>query len=176
MIAKGMSQDHGLGTLAAGALSWHQPCRLLGRPVLLRGQLRVQRQAARDRPPPATKVVKVVNLNATRTPRATSAGQAMRMGGARSNLMPGASAMPKDVRLTPDGTQFLVADMLRDGIWVINARNRASSASSPPARVRMAFTPTAKAGGSSSATACGIAPDRRWPVLHGSMPACLPSC
>ena len=69
----------------------------------------------------ATKVVAVINLNATATPGATSPGAAMAMGGARSNLEPGASAMPQDVRLTPDGTRFLVADMLRNGIWVINA-------------------------------------------------------
>ena len=35
--------------------------------------------------------------------------------------MAGASAMPQDVRLTPDGTRFVVADMLRNGIWVIRA-------------------------------------------------------
>jgi len=69
----------------------------------------------------ATRVIKVLNLNNTRTARATGAGAAMRMGGARSNLNPGASAMPQDVRLTPDGTRFLVADMLRNGIWVISA-------------------------------------------------------
>ncbi|HXR67776.1 MAG TPA: YncE family protein, partial [Dermatophilaceae bacterium] len=72
----------------------------------------------------ATKVVKVINLNGTRTPGATSAHEAMRMGGPRSSLMPGASAMPQDVRLTPDGTRFLVADMLRNGIWVISARTQ----------------------------------------------------
>jgi YVTN family beta-propeller protein len=69
----------------------------------------------------ATKVIQVINLNDTSTPGATSAQAAMAMGGARSNLAPGASAMPQDVRLTPDGTRFLVADMLRNGIWVINA-------------------------------------------------------
>lgn len=72
----------------------------------------------------ATKVIKVINLNNTKTARATSVHQAMRMGGARSNLRPGASAMPQDIRLTPDGTRFLVADMLRNGIWVINARTQ----------------------------------------------------
>ena len=46
------------------------------------------------------------------------------MGGPRSSLRPGASAMPQDVRLTPDGARFLVADMLRNGIWVINAGSR----------------------------------------------------
>jgi DNA-binding beta-propeller fold protein YncE len=72
----------------------------------------------------ATKVVKVIDLNNTRTPRATTAGDAMRMGGPKSGLTPGASAMPQDVRLTPDGTRFLVADMLRNGIWVISASTR----------------------------------------------------
>ena len=69
----------------------------------------------------ATKVLKVIDLNGTATPGATSPQQAMAMGGAKSNLAAGASAMPQDVRLTPDGTRFLVADMLRNGIWVINA-------------------------------------------------------
>ena len=91
----------------------------------------------------ATRVIKVINLNDTKTPGATSAGEAMRMGGARSNLVPGASAMPQDVRLTPDGTRFLVADMLRNGIWVINA--------STPRIER--FIPTGKG-------AHGIYPDR----------------
>jgi YVTN family beta-propeller protein len=69
----------------------------------------------------ATTLIKVIDLNSTTTPGATSAQAAMQMGGPRSNLAPGASAMPQDVRLTPDGTRFLVADMLRNGIWVINA-------------------------------------------------------
>jgi YVTN family beta-propeller protein len=69
----------------------------------------------------ATRVVAVINLNNIPTPGATSVLAAMAMGGARSNLEPGASAMPQDVRLTPDGTRFLVADMLRNGVWVVNA-------------------------------------------------------
>jgi YVTN family beta-propeller protein len=69
----------------------------------------------------ATRVIKVINLNNIRTVGATGVGEAMRMGGPRSSLMPGASSMPQDVRLTPDGTRFLVADMLRNGIWVIKA-------------------------------------------------------
>jgi len=69
----------------------------------------------------ATKLLRVIDLNATKTPGATSVAEAMRMGGPKSGLTPGASAMPQDVRLTPDGTRFLVADMLRNGIWVINA-------------------------------------------------------
>jgi YVTN family beta-propeller protein len=71
----------------------------------------------------ATRVITVLDLNGTATPGATSVAEARAMGGARSNLVPGASAMPQDVRLTPDGTRFLVADMLRNGIWVISASN-----------------------------------------------------
>jgi YVTN family beta-propeller protein len=69
----------------------------------------------------ATKVRKVINLNSVHTPGATTPMQAMHMHGPQSGLRPGASAMPQDVRLTPDGTRFLAADMLRNGIWVINA-------------------------------------------------------
>ena len=91
----------------------------------------------------ATKLIKVIDLNATVTPGATSPQQAMSMGGAKSNLRPGASAMPQDVRLTPDGTRFLVADMLRNGVWVINARTQGIER----------FIPTGKG-------AHGIYPDR----------------
>jgi DNA-binding beta-propeller fold protein YncE len=70
----------------------------------------------------ATRVAKIIDLNRVATAGATSTRQAMHMGGPRSNLEPGASAMPQDVRLTPDGSRFLVADMLRNGIWVVNAR------------------------------------------------------
>ncbi|KQU68861.1 YncE family protein [Phycicoccus sp. Root101] len=71
----------------------------------------------------ATKVHKVIDLNAVRTPGATSPGEAMAMPGSPKNgLAPGASAMPQDVRLAPDGRHFLVADMLRNGVWVVDAR------------------------------------------------------
>ncbi|HQF04025.1 MAG TPA: YncE family protein, partial [Phycicoccus sp.] len=33
----------------------------------------------------------------------------------------GSSAMPQDVRLTPNGKYFLACDMLRNGVWVIDA-------------------------------------------------------
>jgi YVTN family beta-propeller protein len=72
----------------------------------------------------ATRVISVINLNNTKTPGASSAAEAILMGGPKSGLTPGASAMPQDVRLTPDGTRFVVADMLRNGIWVISARTR----------------------------------------------------
>jgi YVTN family beta-propeller protein len=70
----------------------------------------------------ATKVRKVIDLNAITTPGATSPGEAMSMPGSPKNgLRPGASSMPQDVRLSPDGQDFLVADMLRNGVWVVDA-------------------------------------------------------
>jgi YVTN family beta-propeller protein len=42
-------------------------------------------------------------------------------GSPKQGLAPGASAMPQDVRLTPDGRYFLAADMLRNGVWVVDA-------------------------------------------------------
>ena len=72
----------------------------------------------------ATRLIAVINLNGITTPGATSVAQAISMGGPKSGIQAGASAMPQDVRLTPDGTRFLVADMLRNGVWVINASTR----------------------------------------------------
>ncbi|MDQ1483432.1 MAG: hypothetical protein QOF35_1508 [Actinomycetota bacterium] len=72
----------------------------------------------------ATTLIKTIDLNSTKTPGATSVAEARHMGGPKSALSRGASAMPQDVRLTPDGTRFLVADMLRNGIWVIAARSQ----------------------------------------------------
>jgi YVTN family beta-propeller protein len=70
----------------------------------------------------ATKVLKVIDLNHIKTSGATSPAQAMQMPGSPKNgLRPGASAMPQDVRLTPDGRFFLAADMLRNGVWVVDA-------------------------------------------------------
>jgi YVTN family beta-propeller protein len=70
----------------------------------------------------ATKILKVIDLNHITTPGATSPADAMSMPGSPKNgLRPGASAMPQDVRLTPDGRWFLAADMLRNGVWVVDA-------------------------------------------------------
>jgi YVTN family beta-propeller protein len=69
----------------------------------------------------ATKVVRIVDLNHIRTPGATRPADARSMGGPAAMLAAGATSMPQDVRLSPDGRSFLVADMLRNGIWVIDA-------------------------------------------------------
>jgi len=75
----------------------------------------------------ATRLIRVIDLSSTKAPGATSAGM----------------AMPQDVRLTPDGTRFVVADMNRGGIWVISSLTQ---------RVER-FIPTGKG-------AHGIYPDR----------------
>jgi YVTN family beta-propeller protein len=70
----------------------------------------------------ATRVQTVIDLNKLRTPGATSPADARVMGGPSSSLEPGASAMPQDVRLSPDGRFLVVADMLRNGVWIIDTR------------------------------------------------------
>jgi YVTN family beta-propeller protein len=69
-------------------------------------------------------VAKVIDLNKIRTPGATKPSMARMMGGPAGSLEHGATAMPQDVRITADGGSFVVADMLRNGVWVINARTR----------------------------------------------------
>jgi len=73
----------------------------------------------------ATTLEKVIDLNAIQTPGATSPDMAHSMGGPTAGLEAGASAMPQDVRLSPDGKWLLAADMLRNGVWVINAQTMA---------------------------------------------------
>ena len=97
------------------------------------------------------RVTKVVDLNGTRTPGATDPMRAMHGGGPASNLQHGASAMPQDVRLAPDGQSFVVADMLRNGIWVVDASTFAIKR----------FLPTGKG-------AHGIYPSRDASVLYVS--------
>jgi YVTN family beta-propeller protein len=69
----------------------------------------------------ATRVLRMIDLNGIATPGATPPSMARRMGGPAAGLAVGASAMPQDVRLSPDGRWFLVADMLRNGVWAVDA-------------------------------------------------------
>ncbi|EWT03505.1 hypothetical protein N865_17445 [Intrasporangium oryzae NRRL B-24470] len=69
----------------------------------------------------ATRVRKVIDLNSITTPDATDPMMAGGMQGPRKGLARGASSMPQDVRLTPDGRWFMVADMLRNGVWFIDS-------------------------------------------------------
>jgi YVTN family beta-propeller protein len=72
-------------------------------------------------PADGSRVAKVVDLNGIRTPGATDPMKAMHGGGPAVELVHGASAMPQDVRLAPDGRTFVVADMLRNGLWLVDA-------------------------------------------------------
>jgi YVTN family beta-propeller protein len=69
-------------------------------------------------------VASVVDLNAVATPGGTDPQMARLMGGPAGSLDRGASAMPQDVRITDDGRTFLAADMLRNGVWVVDAATR----------------------------------------------------
>jgi YVTN family beta-propeller protein len=72
-------------------------------------------------PADGSKVRAVIDLNATPTPGASDPMAAMRGGGPAEYNDPGTTAMPQDVRLTPDGSTFVVADMLRNGLWLVDA-------------------------------------------------------
>jgi YVTN family beta-propeller protein len=102
-------------------------------------------------PAGGAKVAKVIDLNAIKTKGGTDPMVAMHGGGPAEYLDPNASSMPQDVRLTPDGRTFVVADMLRNGVWQIDASTFA---------VR-SFLPTGKG-------AHGIYPSRNGAELYVS--------
>jgi YVTN family beta-propeller protein len=102
-------------------------------------------------PASGARVTKVIDLNRIRTLGATDPMTAMHGGGPASNLDHDASAMPQDVRLAPDGRTFVVADMLRNGVWLVDASTFA---------VR-SFLPTGKG-------AHGVYPSRDASVLYVS--------
>lgn len=69
----------------------------------------------------ATHVIKVLDVNRIHTPGELSPEMARSMPGPPSELAAGANSMPQDIRLTPDGKWFMAADMMRNGVWFINA-------------------------------------------------------
>ncbi len=72
-------------------------------------------------PADGSRVLKVIDLNAVPTAGATAVGVGVPLGGPAASIGKGVSCMPQDVRLTPDGRTFLAADMLRNGVWLIDA-------------------------------------------------------
>jgi YVTN family beta-propeller protein len=72
-------------------------------------------------PADGSKVAAVIDLNKISTPGATDAMHAMHGGGPAEYIDPGTTAMPQDVRLVPDGSTFVSADMLRNGLWLVDA-------------------------------------------------------
>ncbi len=142
-------------------------CEFSGRLVVLDGEV--------------TKVVKVIDLNRIRTPGATSPAQARTMAGSpKQGLNPGASAMPQDVRLTPDGRYFLVADMLRNGVWVLDAltlrydrfiRTGTGAHGIYPSRdAKRLFVSNRDAGSISVLDAATLRPTARWRIPGGGSP------
>jgi DNA-binding beta-propeller fold protein YncE len=73
----------------------------------------------------ATTIRQVIDFNHISTPGATDPAHAQMRGGPMGWLEPGASSMPQDVRLAPDGTHLLVADMMRNGVWILDAASGA---------------------------------------------------
>ncbi|MEP6648601.1 MAG: hypothetical protein ABJA74_01620 [Lapillicoccus sp.] len=73
----------------------------------------------------ADTIRQVVDLNHIATPGATDPMHAQMRGGPMGWLEPGASSMPQDVRLAPDGAHLLVADMMRNGVWILDAATAA---------------------------------------------------
>ena len=61
--------------------------------------------------------------------------------------------MPQDIRVAPDGKAFFVADLIGDGLVVIDGDSSGRPASSPRASARTAFIPAATARSSMSPTA-----------------------
>jgi YVTN family beta-propeller protein len=129
----------------------------------------------------ATSIRKVIDLNAIKTPGATSPQEAMNMPGSpKAGLRPGASSMPQDVRLTPDGRFFVVADMLRNGIWVIDARTLTYSrfihtgmgahGIYPSRDGRRLFISNRDEGTISVLDASTLAPLARWKIPGGGSP------
>ena len=104
------------------AVRRHQPRRLLRRPVIPRGELRVQRQADRHRRGghqgaqghrPQRRQRPRGHLTRARRWRCRAAP--------RTGCSLAPARCPRTCGSTPDGKRFLVADMLRNGVWVIDA-------------------------------------------------------
>jgi YVTN family beta-propeller protein len=72
-------------------------------------------------PHDGSRVAGRIDLNAIPTPGALSPDVARSTPGPAKLLDPGASSMPQDVRLSPDGSTFLVADLLRNGVWLVDS-------------------------------------------------------
>jgi YVTN family beta-propeller protein len=102
-------------------------------------------------PADGARVFGVIDLNKINTQGGTDAMSAMHGGGPAEYIEPGTTAMPQDVRLAPDGKTFVVADMLRNGVWLVDASTF---------KVRR-FLPTGKG-------AHGVYPSRDASVLYVS--------
>lgn len=130
-------------------------------------------------PADASRVAKVIDLVATKTPGATDPAQA-RMGGPAMSMEPGVDSMPQDARLAPDGRTFLVADMLRNGVWLIDAATQDVRGFVPtgkgahgiyPSRDgRQVYVSNRDEGSVSVLDAATLQPTAKWEIPGGGSP------
>jgi DNA-binding beta-propeller fold protein YncE len=128
----------------------------------------------------ATRVIRMIDLNRIATAGATPPARARSMGGPAAMLATGASAMPQDVRLSPDGHSFLVADMLRNGVWVIDATTfretrfiatgRGAHGIYPARDAGRVFVSNRDAGSISVLDAVSLRPVATWRIPGGGSP------
>ena len=105
---------------------------------------------------------------------------ATRMGMDAGHLEPCSSAMPQGVRLTPGGTRFLVAHMLRNGIWVIKASTqtverfipagKGARGIYPDRQARRMFVSNRGEGSISVLNASSLAIIAKWKIPGGGSP------
>ncbi|MGN6611301.1 MAG: YncE family protein [Angustibacter sp.] len=127
-----------------------------------------------------TKVARVIDLNKTKTRGATDPMKARHMGGPMAGIRPGASSMPQDVRLTDDGSTFLVADMMRNGVWKIDAKTlrlsgflhtgKGAHGIYPSRDAKRIFVSNRDAGSVSVLDATGDRVLKTWPLSKGASP------
>lgn len=130
-------------------------------------------------PADASQVAKVIDLVAVKTPGATDPSKA-RMGGPAAGMEPGVDSMPQDARLAPDGKTFLVADMIRNGVWLIDAATQAERGFVPtgkgahgiyPSRDgRSIYVSNRDEGSVSVLDAATLQPVARWEIPGGGSP------
>ena len=128
----------------------------------------------------ASRLLGRIDLNRIRTPGAGDPMAARMSNGPGSSLRPGATSMPQDVRLSTDGRTFLVADMLRNGVWLVDAGTRrvrrfvhtgAGAHGIYPSRDGRRFFVSDRDGNAVSVLdARTLRVVARWPIPHGGTP------
>ncbi len=126
------------------------------------------------------RVAAVIDLNRQRSPGGTDPATTRPAGGAFASLDAGATSMPQDVRLTNDGRTFLVADLLRGGVWRVDARTRTVAGFVPTGRGAHGIYPSRDAsrllvtnrdaGSVSVLDAAGRKVLTRWKLPRGASP------
>ena len=103
-------------SLAVAALRRHQPRRLLDRRPLRDLHLRVRRHRRQDRPGRA----QGAGLHPASSSRACRPTIVKGVDGRDETVCTSWKGMPQDIRVSPDGKLFFVADMMADGVYVVD--------------------------------------------------------